>query len=78
MYDNGEGVKQDYIKAFEWYEKAAKQGFAMAQFNIGDMYANGQGVKQDKKIAKEWFGKACDGGDQKGCDKYKILNQQGY
>jgi TPR repeat protein len=35
-------------------------------------------VREDKKIAKEWFGKACDGGYQKGCDNYKILNQQGY
>ena len=42
------------------------------------MYDNGYGVKQDKKIAKEYFGKACDGGNQKGCDKYKILNQHGY
>ncbi|GAB1466468.1 hypothetical protein MASR2M54_19680 [Aliarcobacter cryaerophilus] len=36
-----------------------------------------RGVIQDKKRAKEYFGKACDGGDQKGCDNYKILNQQG-
>ena len=42
------------------------------------MYAKGEGVRQDYKKAKEWFGKACDGGYQKGCDNYKILNQQGY
>ncbi|HEV2987271.1 MAG TPA: SEL1-like repeat protein [Candidatus Angelobacter sp.] len=26
MYDNGEGVKRDYQKAREWYEKAAEAG----------------------------------------------------
>ena len=78
MYRDGEGVRQDYKKSKEWFEKSETQGFAEAQYNLGVMYANGQGVKQDKKIAKEWFGKACDGGDQNGCDYYKILNQQGY
>ena len=69
---------KDYKKAIEWYEKSANQGNTKAQFNLGIMYANGQGVIQDKKRAKEYFRKACDGGDQKGCDNYKILNQQGY
>ncbi len=78
MYHNGKGVKQDYFKAKEWYEKAAHQGQGGAQYNLGVMYHNGHGVKQDKRIAKQWFGKACDGGDQMGCDNYKILNQQGY
>ena len=26
MYAKGYGVDQDYMKAFEWFEKAAKQG----------------------------------------------------
>ena len=78
MYYNGYGVKQDYKKAIEWYEKSAIQGYAKAQYNLGAVYGNGEGVRQDYKKAKEWFGKACDGGYQKGCDNYKILNQQGY
>ena len=78
MYENGYGVKQDYLKAKEWWEKAAAQGYLDAQFNLGVMYDNGFGVKQDKKVAKKWYGEACDGGDQGGCDNYKKLNQQGY
>jgi TPR repeat protein len=78
MYGFGKGVKQDYFKAKEWYEKAANQGHASAQYNLGNMYSNGNGVKQDKRVAKQWFGKACDGGNQNGCYNYKILNQQGY
>lgn len=46
--------------------------------NLGVAYANGEGVKQDKSKAKALFGKACDGGSQKGCGYYKILNEEGY
>ncbi|KAI8594683.1 hypothetical protein EDD21DRAFT_421428 [Dissophora ornata] len=35
MYFNGEGVPQDYSKAMEWYLKAANQGHASAQPNLG-------------------------------------------
>ena len=38
----------------------------------------GEGVRQNKTTAKWYFGKACDYGDQDGCDKYRILNEQGY
>ena len=76
MYANGEGVRQDYVKAREWYEKAAAQGNADAQFNLGLMYANGYGVRQDYVKAREWFGKACDNGSQIGCDGYRDLNNR--
>jgi TPR repeat protein len=35
------GVKQDYVKALDWYTKAADQGDAHAQCNIGVVYAYG-------------------------------------
>ena len=35
MYENGQGVKQDYAEAVRWYRKAAEQGDADAQFNLG-------------------------------------------
>lgn len=78
MYEIGKRVKQNYKKAFEWYEKAAVQGDSYAQFNLGIMYNNGQGVRQDKSIAKKWYGKSCDNGNQKGCDAYRELNEAGY
>jgi TPR repeat protein len=58
MYANGEGIKQDYLKAKEWYEKAAIQGDSDSQYNLGVMYANGEGIKQDYLKAKEWYEKA--------------------
>jgi TPR repeat protein len=38
MYYLGQGVKVDYNKAAQWYEKAAEQGNADAQFYLGGMY----------------------------------------
>ena len=35
MYCNGDGVEQDYTEAVVWYRKAAEQGNAGAQFNLG-------------------------------------------
>ena len=78
MYDSGRGVRQDDAEALRWYRKAAEQGYAKAQYNLGLMYANGHGVHQDFDLSKEWFGKACDGGFQVGCDLYRYLNQKGY
>ncbi|WP_353162561.1 tetratricopeptide repeat protein [Acinetobacter guillouiae] len=38
MYENGQGVVQNYEKAFECYSKAAAQDCAVAQANLGMMY----------------------------------------
>ena len=34
-YANGEGVEKDLTEAVIWYRKAADQGLAEAQFNLG-------------------------------------------
>ena len=39
MYEVGQGVPQDYIKATEWYTRSADQGQAEAQFRLGRLYA---------------------------------------
>jgi TPR repeat protein len=48
----------NYKKAVEWYEKAAKQGHASAQYNLGAMYENGDGVDQNDSMAMRWYAKA--------------------
>ena len=42
-------------EAMRWYRKAAKQGYAYAQQNIGFMYMRGHGVEQDYMQAYKWF-----------------------
>ena len=54
MYDNGQGVLQDYKTAVKWYILSAEQGYAKAQYNLGVMYALGQGVIADKVYAHMW------------------------
>ena len=55
MYGNGLGVPQDRAQALSWYRKAAEQGYAIAQKNLGNMYENGLGVTQDYVQAYKWY-----------------------
>jgi uncharacterized protein len=48
----------------EWYRKAADQGNAYAQYNIGRLYDNGWGVEKDYTKALAWYQKAADEGDE--------------
>jgi len=41
----GHGVEQNNAKAVEWYRRAAEQGRAEAQLNLGNMYADGRGER---------------------------------
>ena len=52
------GVAQDDAKAVEWLRKAAKQGHADAQSNLGWMYQEGRGVSQSDTEAVKWYRKA--------------------
>lgn len=38
MYNFGQGTTQDYQKAFQWYEKAAKVQKPIAQNNLAQLY----------------------------------------
>ena len=55
MYSDGQGVIQNYKEGLEWYRKAAEQGNADAQFNLGLKYIKGEGVPQDYIKACKWF-----------------------
>ena len=46
-------------------QKAAEQGLAEAQLDLGVMYIKGYGVAQDDKQAVAWFRKAAEQGDAK-------------
>ena len=59
LYDSGRrGVPQDYATARGWYEKAAAQGHAWAQNQLGQLYADGRGVPQDYMKARQWWEQA--------------------
>ena len=47
-----------YKEAVQWYERAAKQGYACAQTHLALCYIHGAGVEVDYQIAKQWCEKA--------------------
>ena len=77
MYDNGNGVAQDYSQAVYWYRKAADQGHASAQYNLGNMYYNGQGVAQDYSQAVDLYRKAGTQGDSGALNNLGVGYAQG-
>ena len=72
------GVTQDYVRARHWYEKAAAQGYAVAQTNLGVLYAKGHGVPQDYARARYWFEKAATQGDGPAQSALRLLQREGH
>ena len=64
IYQNGleHYDKQNYAEAVKWIRKAAEQGFAAAQNNLGECYYYGQGVTKDYYEAVKWYRKAAEQG----------------
>lgn len=48
----------DSIEAYKWFMKAAEQGYAVAEYNIGVCYLEGLGVKRNTADAFNWTMKA--------------------
>jgi len=62
-YKNGEGVSQDYGRAYELYCLAALQGDGEAAYHLGSMHLNGWGRAPDDVLAAGWFSHAEKRGD---------------
>lgn len=73
MYAHGLGVVQNYTAAAEWHHKAAEQGDADAQHNLGFLYANGQGVAQDNVQAHLWYSLAAEQGNEDAAKSRDLL-----
>jgi len=58
MYELGNGVPENDAEAVKWYRKAADQGLADAQSNLGVMYFNGDGVPENHVRAYVWLSMA--------------------
>ena len=48
----------------KWYRKAAEQGLAEAQYNLGQVYTKGDGVAKDMIEAVKWYRKAAEQGHE--------------
>ena len=66
---------KDYSTAVKWYRKAAEQGNASAQCNLGACYGKGYGVDKDYDLAVQWYRKAARQGDKTAQNNLKKLGE---
>ena len=66
-------MPEDDTEAVKWYRKAAEQGHAPAQYNLGAMYGNGEGVPEDYVQAYAWLNLAAAQGDEKAVEGKDLL-----
>lgn len=62
MYDYGEGMKANPVKAFQCYLVAARDGNSRAQYSLGFMYETGYGCKKLPTEAYVWYAIAAQNG----------------
>ena len=74
MYANG--APKNNVEAVKWYRKAADQGYATAQHNLGVVYADGQGVPQDDVMAYMWYNLAAAQGLEAAKHNKGVLSKQ--
>ena len=72
-----EGVEKDFGKAAEWFTKAAEQGNANAQNNLGMMYKKGLGVGKDFGKAVEWYTTAAEQGKANAQNNLGMMYKKG-
>ncbi len=78
LYISGEeGVDKDPAEARTWFERAAAQGLADAQFNLALIYANGDGVPADPRQAAHWCRLAAEQGFTAAQDRLGVMYIKG-
>ena len=57
MYANGEGLPQDDVEAYKWWNLAAAQGEAFAKSNkeIVERVMTKQQIAEGQRLSREWF-----------------------
>jgi len=63
MYDYGDCIPKDYVKARTLLERAAAKGSIPAKYDLGGMYEEGRGVPVDYVHATKLYRAAADAGD---------------
>ena len=60
--DDPQNHERSYEMALKWYRLAAEQGYANAQFVLGQLYSYGKGVPQDHEATTRWYHLAAEQG----------------
>ena len=59
-------VSQNNKKFLKWLTKSAENGYAEAQYILGNCYLNSIGVEQDRTKAFKWYEKSAENGNAEG------------
>jgi len=69
-------IDKDLSSAAFWYRKAAEQGYAPAQTNLGWLYFNGyEGVAPNRAVAVHWFSEAAAQGNRAAVRNLQALGE---
>jgi len=69
------GLPRSYTQAALWYRRAAEQGSARAQFQLGHLYDVGLGVEHDYTQYRYWTRMAAEQGHE---DAIREVNRRDY
>lgn len=76
LYNKGGAVERNDKIAAVWFEKAATQGNAEAQYQLGNLYENSQ-LPKDYKVAANWYLKAAQQGSAKAQARLGVFYAEG-
>ena len=77
-YQQGDGVEQDEVEAFNWCLKSAEQEYVPAMARIGEYYYYGFGTEQNFEKAVEWLQKASAEGEENAQYHLGLCYEMGY
>jgi len=60
LFTNDQFQTADLEQSAYWYKQAARQGHALAQYNLGHQYLTGSGVKRSETEAMKWWLKSAE------------------
>jgi uncharacterized protein len=77
-YDLGMHVQADGKESIRWITKAANQGYAPAEYELGRIYLYGRGIEADYAQALLWERKAAEQGDPRAQRDLAFMYERGF
>ena len=77
QYLTGDKGEKQFEKSAFYFQKAAQQNHAKAQYQLAKLYKQGIGVEQSEQLYREWLQKAADAGVQSAVREWDTLQVQG-
>jgi|GEM_PF-6778054 len=77
LYAQGISGRPDYVRAVQWYQKAAAGGNHTAMYLLAVMHIEGLGTRRNYATALQWAQKMADSGDASGYMLLGILYESG-